>query len=162
VEEVTAMNPSSIPSSKSPRVEPQPPAEIEHQIVSENDAQAKQSVLSKARAIALVITVTGAAFLNTLAVQSTVIIMPTIGRELNIPESRLQWVVSSYSLTFGCFLLVWGRIADIYGKRLIFILGSAWVTIMTAVNPFLPNEIAFDLFRGLHGLLPTFQLPSVF
>jgi MFS family permease len=61
--------------------------------------------------------------------------------------------VSAYALTFGCFLLLWGRIADIYGKRLIFIWGSAWVAVTMAANPFLPNEIAFDVFRGLQGLV---------
>ncbi|KAF4123913.1 Major Facilitator Superfamily [Geosmithia morbida] len=107
---------------------------------------------SKARCIALVATVTGAALLNTLSLQSVVIILPTIGRDLDIPDSRQQWVVSSYALAFGCFLLVWGRIADIYGKRLIFIAGSFWVTVVSIANAFVPNEIAFDLFRGLHGL----------
>ena len=72
---------------------------------------------------------------------------------MSIPESRLQWIISAYSLAFGCFLLLWGRIADIYGKRLIFIWGSVWVTAVVAATPFLPNEIAFDLFRGLHGLV---------
>ncbi|KAH6898653.1 major facilitator superfamily domain-containing protein [Thelonectria olida] len=116
--------------------------------------------LSKARCIALVATVTGASFLNTLAGQSVVIILPSIGRDLDIPDTRLQWVVSSYVLTFGCFLLLWGRIADIYGKRLIFILGSIWVTITCAVNPFLPSEILFDLFRGLHGLGAAANVPT--
>lgn len=37
--------------------------------------------------------------------QAAVIILPTIGSALNIPESRQQWVVSAYSLTFGCFLV---------------------------------------------------------
>lgn len=91
--------------------------------------------------------------MQTLSLQSVVIILPTIGEALSIPESRLQWIVSAYSLAFGCFLLVWGRIADIYGKRLIFIGGSIWVTVIMAATPFLPNEIAFDLFRGLHGLV---------
>lgn len=90
---------------------------------------------------------------QTLSSQSVVIILPQIGRALNVPDTRLQWVVSSYVLTFGCFLLLWGRIADIYGKRLIFILGSFWVTICCVVNAFIPTEIAFDLFRGLHGLV---------
>jgi MFS family permease len=85
--------------------------------------------------------------------QCVVIILPTIGEDLSIPESRLQWIVSSYSLAFGCFLLIWGRIADVYGKRFIFIAGSLWVTVITAANPFVPNEIAFDFFRGLHGLV---------
>jgi MFS family permease len=88
-----------------------------------------------------------------LSGQACVIILPTIGEALDIPESRLQWIVSAYALTFGCFLLFWGRVADIYGKRSIFIWGSAWFALTTLVNPFLPNEIAFDLFRGLQGLV---------
>lgn len=90
---------------------------------------------------------------QTLTVQCVVIILPTIGEDLGIPESRLQWVVSAYSLTFGCFLLLWGRIADIFGKRLIFILGSAFVAATLIANPFLKNEIAFNLFRGLQGIV---------
>ncbi|ODA83947.1 hypothetical protein RJ55_02464 [Drechmeria coniospora] len=116
--------------------------------------------MSKARCIALVATVTGASFLNTLSLQTVVIILPSISRELSIPQCRQQWLVSSYSITFGCFLLLWGRIADIYGKRLVFILGSFWVTIMTVVNPFVPNEIAFDLFRALHGLGAAANVPT--
>ncbi|KAK9780907.1 putative Major facilitator superfamily (MFS) profile domain-containing protein [Seiridium cardinale] len=116
--------------------------------------------LSKARCIALVVTVTGASFLNTLTVQAVVIILPTIGEDLGIPESRLQWVVSAYSLTFGCFLLLWGRIADIFGKKLIFILGSAFAAATLIVNPFLRNEIAFDLFRGLQGIGGAANVPT--
>ncbi|KAL7911989.1 major facilitator superfamily domain-containing protein [Trichoderma velutinum] len=116
--------------------------------------------LSRARCIALVATVTGAAFLNTLSLQSVVIILPTIGRHLSIPESRQQWIVSSYSLTFGCFLLFWGRVADLYGKRLIFVLGSIWVAAIMAANPFVPNEIGFNLFRGLHGLGAAANVPT--
>ncbi|PTB66998.1 MFS general substrate transporter [Trichoderma citrinoviride] len=116
--------------------------------------------LSRGRCIALVATVTGAAFLNTLSLQSVVIILPTIGHHLSVPDSRQQWIVSSYSLTFGCFLLFWGRIADLYGKRLIFILGSIWVTAVTAANPFVPNEIGFNVFRALHGLGSAANVPT--
>ena len=82
-----------------------------------------------------------------------VIILPSIGDDLGIPESRLQWVVSAYSLAFACCLLLWGRIADLVGKRLIFVTGSAFVAVTMIINPFLKNEIAFDLFRGLQGLV---------
>ena len=61
-----------------------------------------QLPLSKARTIALVVTLTGAAFLNTLSVQASIIILPTIGRELDIPSAGQQWIVSSYNLAFGC------------------------------------------------------------
>ncbi|KAJ5287054.1 hypothetical protein N7478_002740 [Penicillium angulare] len=116
--------------------------------------------LSRSASIVFVATVTGAAFINTFASQSVVIILPTIGRKLDIPEARQQWIVTSYVLTFGCFLLLWGRIADIYGKRTIFILGSLWVTVISAVNPFIPNEIGFAIFRGLHGLGAAANVPT--
>ncbi|USW53804.1 Putative major facilitator superfamily, MFS transporter superfamily [Septoria linicola] len=122
--------------------------------------QSSSSPLSKARTISLVIVLTGAAFLNTLSVQACVIILPTIGRDLNIPSARQQWIVSAYSLTFGCFLLLWGRLADVYGKRLIFLWGSAWVCVMTLVCPFIPNEIGFDVFRGLQGLGAAANIPT--
>lgn len=95
-----------------------------------------------------------------MSAQAVVIILPTVGRDLEIPEARVQWVVSAYNLAFGCFLLLWGRIADIFGRRRIFIWGSAWVAVTTAVNPFLPNEIAFDLFRGLQGLGAAANVPT--
>lgn len=87
-----------------------------------------------------------------MSVQSAVIVLPTIGNDLNIPSARQQWIVSAYNLTFGCFLLLWGRLADVYGKRIIFILGSAWVTAITICIPFMPNEISFDFMRGLQGI----------
>ena len=54
----------------------------------------------------------------------------------------------------------WGRLADVYGKRPIFILGSAWVCIMTLVCPFIPNEIGFNVFRGLQGLGAAANVPT--
>jgi MFS family permease len=119
-----------------------------------------QTPMSKARAIALVITLTGAAFLITLSNQAVVIILPTIGRDLDIPAARQQWIVSAYSLTFGCFLLLWGRIADVIGKKKVFIWGSAWVCLTTLVCPFIPNEIGFDVFRGLQGLGAAANVPT--
>ena len=116
--------------------------------------------LSKARTIALVITLTGAALLNTLSVQASVIVLPTIGEDLGIPSAKQQWIVSSYALSFGCFLLLWGRLADVYGKRPIFILGSAWVCLTTLVCPFVPNEIGFDIMRGLQGLGAAANVPT--
>ncbi|KAI5210666.1 drug resistance protein [Aureobasidium subglaciale] len=115
---------------------------------------------SKARTIALVLTLTGAAFLNTLTIQAVVIVLPTIGKALDIPAARQQWIVSAYSLSFGCFLLLWGRLADVYGKKPIFVLGSLWVAILTLVNPFVTNEIAFDLIRGLQGIGGAGNVPT--
>ncbi|EKG10349.1 hypothetical protein MPH_12561 [Macrophomina phaseolina MS6] len=123
-------------------------------------AQDGRPQFSKLRLLSLVLTVTGAAFLNTLGVQAAVIVLPTIGKDLSIPDSRQQWIVSAYSLTFGCFLLLWGRLADVYGKRLIFIWGSAWLTVISIVLPFVRNEIGFDVLRGLQGLGAAANVPT--
>ena len=95
-----------------------------------------------------------------MSVQAAVIILPSIGKDLNIPAARQQWIISSYSLTFGCFLLLWGRLADVFGKRLIFLLGSAWVCITLIALPFCPNEISFDVLRGLGGLGAAANVPT--
>ncbi|KAF2274026.1 MFS general substrate transporter [Westerdykella ornata] len=127
---------------------------------ADSGAEGNGLPFSKARCIALVLTVTGASIINTLGVQASVIILPTIGRALDIPDSRQQWILSAYNLTFGCFLLLWGRLADVYGKRLIFILGSAWITIASIIVPFMPNEISFDILRGFQGLGAAAMVPT--
>ena len=49
--------------------------------------------------------------------------LPTIGRDLHFSETSLQWVVTAYALTFGGFLLLGGRAADLLGRRRILMLG---------------------------------------
>src|SRR5271168_3484513 len=58
--------------------------------------------------------------------------LPTIGRDLRFSETSLQWVVTAYSLTFGGFLLLGGRAADLLGRRRILMVGlgllsAAWL-----------------------------------
>jgi MFS family permease len=54
--------------------------------------------------------------------------LPTIGRKLHFSETNLQWVVTAYALTFGGFLLLGGRAADLLGRRRIVMLGLATFT----------------------------------
>src|SRR4029077_12853554 len=49
--------------------------------------------------------------------------LPTIGDALNFTESNLPWVVNAYVLTFGGFLLLGGRMADLLGRRRVFMSG---------------------------------------
>ena len=54
--------------------------------------------------------------------------LPTIGRKLHFPASDLQWVVTAYALTYGGFLLLGGRAADLLGRRRLFMAGLAIFT----------------------------------
>ncbi|KAL2401281.1 Low affinity ammonium transporter [Exophiala dermatitidis] len=133
--------------------------------------------LSKAAKMALVATLACAGFLNVrtsfyeetdlaahlhqiASVQSSVILLPNISRDLNIPPGRQQWVTSAYNIALGCALLCWGRMADIYGRRRIFLAGMAFITVVTIAIPFSPNEVAFDILRALQGLGASATTPS--
>src|SRR5436190_22447840 len=54
--------------------------------------------------------------------------LPTIGRDLHFSQTSLQWVVTAYSLTFGGFLLLGGRAADLLGRRRILMAGLSLFT----------------------------------
>src|SRR5881227_2419407 len=54
--------------------------------------------------------------------------LPTIGRDLHFSEANLQWVVTAYGITFGGFLLLGGRAADLLGRRRILMAGLAMFT----------------------------------
>ena len=49
--------------------------------------------------------------------------LPTIGRDLHFSPTSLQWVVTVYGLTFGGFLLLGGRAADLLGRRRVLMAG---------------------------------------
>src|ERR687885_93094 len=49
--------------------------------------------------------------------------LPSIGRDLHFSQDDLSWVVNAYTLTFGGFLLLGGRMADLLGRRRLFLGG---------------------------------------
>ena len=65
---------------------------------------------------------------NTMAVS---IALPTIGDELGIQQDQLQWVTNAYALSSGCLLLMFGRIADVYGRKKTFLAGALWLFAFT-------------------------------
>ncbi|MGH3033848.1 MAG: MFS transporter [Gaiellaceae bacterium] len=54
--------------------------------------------------------------------------LPSIQRDLGIDVSELEWVVNGYALTFAVLMLTGGKLADLFGRRLVFILGLAIFT----------------------------------
>jgi MFS family permease len=54
--------------------------------------------------------------------------LPTIGRDLHVTETSLQWVLTAYAVSFGGVLLLGGRAADLLGRRRILMAGLALFT----------------------------------
>src|SRR5579862_3271858 len=55
--------------------------------------------------------------------------LPSIRGDLGFSEASLAWVVNAYLLTFGGFLLLGGRLGDLYGQRRLFVIGIALFTV---------------------------------
>jgi len=88
------------------------------------------------------------------------IALPSIGREVGISQENLSWVVNGYVLTFGGFLLLGGRMADLLGRRRIFMAGLLIVAIASLLAGFAPSEGALIAARAGQGLGAAIIAPS--
>jgi EmrB/QacA subfamily drug resistance transporter len=86
--------------------------------------------------------------------------LPTIGRKLHMPDSALQWVVTGYGLTFGGFLLLGGRAADLLGRRRILMTGLAVFTAASLGCGLATAEGFLIALRFLQGLGAAIVLPA--
>ena len=86
--------------------------------------------------------------------------VPQIIKDLGITSSDAQWVQEVYTLVFAALLLVWGRLADRYGRRLLFVAGAAGFAAASVLAAFArsgPELIGSRVLQGIAGamMLPT-------
>ena len=73
--------------------------------------------------------VCAAFFMTILDVSIVNVALPSIGESLDFSRENLQWVVTAYAITFGGFLLLGGRAADLFGRRRVFLVGVVVFTV---------------------------------
>src|SRR5512146_3194413 len=78
--------------------------------------------------------------------------LPTIGEALDFSEGNLPWVVNAYVLTFGGFLLLGGRTADLLGRRRVFMAGLLLVAVASLAAGFAATEGQLIAARAAQGL----------
>ncbi len=86
--------------------------------------------------------------------------LPTIGRDLHFSETSLQWVVTAYALTFGGFLLLGGRAADLLGRRRVLMLGLALFTAASLACGLATGDAFLIASRAAQGLGAAIMLPA--
>src|SRR5437879_8588429 len=86
--------------------------------------------------------------------------LPTIGAKLHFAESDLQWVVTAYALTFGGFLLLGGRAADLLGRRHVFTAGLALFTAASLACALSDSRTFLIIMRGVQGVGAATVLPT--
>jgi EmrB/QacA subfamily drug resistance transporter len=78
--------------------------------------------------------------------------LPTIQADLGFSSTALVWVLNAYMLTFGGFLLLGGRLGDLYGQRRLFLLGLAVFTIASLACGLAPSQFWLVAARAVQGL----------
>ncbi|HWX52746.1 MAG TPA: MFS transporter, partial [Solirubrobacteraceae bacterium] len=98
------------------------------------------------------IAVSVAIFMLLLDITVVNVALPDIQRSLHSNFKDLQWVVNAYSLTLAAFLLTAGAVADLVGRRRVFVTGLVVFTLASAVCGLAGTPLALNLARAVQGL----------
>jgi EmrB/QacA subfamily drug resistance transporter len=108
-------------------------------------------------ALALIVT---AQFMVILDVAIVNVALPSIKLDLNFSQANLQWVISAYAIMFGGVLLLGGRLADLLGRRRLFVAGLALFAASSLVCGLAWSEGSLIAFRAVQGLGGALLAPA--
>ncbi|KAK4939420.1 multidrug-resistance type transporter aminotriazole resistance [Elasticomyces elasticus] len=104
-----------------------------------------------------------AQFTTQVGLGSTLIILPTIGKSFGLTNpADYSWLIAGYSLTVGTFILLSGRMGDLFGYKRMLLIGFSWYSIwsMVAGLAVYSNHVLFVFARVLQGIGPAITLPN--
>ena len=109
---------------------------------------------------ALLVVLCGALFLDGLDISMVGVALPSIGSDLHMSPSSLQWIVSAYVLGYGGLLLLGGRAADLIGRRPVFLTAVAVFGAASLVSAFMTDDTALIALRLVKGVAAAFTVPA--
>ncbi|WP_202033270.1 MFS transporter [Nocardioides sp. WS12] len=112
------------------------------------------------RTWALLMTLCIVLFLDGLDVSMIGVALPSIGAELDLSTSTLQWLISGYVLGYGGLLLVGGRTADLLGRRKVFLIALAVFAVASLLSGFVSSGPLLIATRFIKGLAAAFTAPT--
>src|SRR3954453_17624703 len=113
-----------------------------------------------ARTWGLLLTLCIVLFLDGLDVSMIGVALPSIGTELDLSTSSLQWLVSGYVLGYGGLLLLGGRTADLLGRRKVFLIALAVFALASFTGGLVSSGPLLILTRFVKGLAAAFTAPT--
>ncbi|KAI9682575.1 MAG: hypothetical protein M1822_006873 [Bathelium mastoideum] len=120
--------------------------------------------LSPAREAVFVAVICLAQFLMQAGLGSVLAILPILTASLGITNRGVSvWLIAGYSLTVGSFILVSGRLGDLYGHRRVLLVGYAWFgafSVVAGLAVYSPGSVLFVFARVLSGIGPSLMLPN--
>jgi MFS family permease len=109
--------------------------------------------------LCVIILCTGSA-LNTMSVGAVNLALPAIGRDFGIDTAQQSYIISMYSLANGTCMLASGRIADLYGRKRVFNIGTIGFVIFTIICGLSVNNIMLIVMRVLQGFCASLLVPA--
>ncbi|KAF4974190.1 hypothetical protein FZEAL_8868 [Fusarium zealandicum] len=169
-------------SESAPRDGDRPPTSREAQHVSGNDAadiegsggEKQLSVQNKTvsglgarpecfkntfQEVAFVIMATVAMATNTFLTGSTVIVTAAIGKDLGMSQSQISWIAAAATLTAGAFQLTLGQLADLLGRKIVFLFGMGCFSAGCLIVAFAQNPFWMNILCGVLGLASAMVVP---
>lgn len=99
-------------------------------------------------------------FLDGLDVSMVGVALPSIGADLGMSTTSLQWIVNGYVLGYGGLLLLGGRTADLLGRRRIFLIALAVFAVASLVGGLVDDGTLLIVTRFVKGLAAAFTAPT--
>ncbi|ODN85062.1 hypothetical protein, variant [Cryptococcus amylolentus CBS 6039] len=118
--------------------------------------------MSTRKAVLLGAVMMSTTFVASSTLSSSLLCIPSTAADLDVTELEAQWVSSAYSLANGVGLLVSGRFADIYGRKMLFLMGMAAFLVMNVISGVVRSYIGVCVLRALAGLSISISLPAAF
>ncbi|MGY5885916.1 MFS transporter [Modestobacter lacusdianchii] len=88
------------------------------------------------------------------------IALPAVSADLDVTAASQQWIVTAYTLTFGGFLLLGGRIADFWGRKRTYLVGAVGFAVASALGGLAQNEELLFAARALQGAFGALLAPA--
>ena len=87
--------------------------------------------------------------------------IPAIERSFNTDVTTAQWVINSYAMVFGVAIVTGGRLADMFGRRRVFLIGSSIFALFSVIGGLVPDVRLLLLCRGIMGIGGALMWPAV-
>ncbi|KAI9685729.1 MAG: hypothetical protein M1822_004289 [Bathelium mastoideum] len=132
----------------------------DEQAHQQHDAQDVEVAVPKAMIASVISSVTVVAWLNAMVYGMVTVGLPTIAEDLRLSEGLLLWPAAIPSLTCGCTFLLSGSMVDVFGSRIMYLLGCFLQCIFILGCGLSKNAVQLLVFLGLTGIAISFCLPS--
>ncbi|CAE7209578.1 unnamed protein product [Rhizoctonia solani] len=99
-------------------------------------------------------------FLETMNTAAIFPALPAISHQVGLTESDSVWLLAAYQATFASFLLISGRISDVYSPKPVFIFGTAFFGFASLGGGFVNDKIPLLVLRALQGIGASLTIPA--